>query len=150
MRMRHLVAALMVFGSPALATAETADGYWLTENGKAIVRFDPCGEKVCGTMVWVANPTDQSGAPKLDTNNTDANQRARPICGLPLLGDLDLAKAGRWEDGWIYNPRDGETYSAEVELVSQSQLKVRGFLGISLFGSSQVWTRVSDDRGGCP
>lgn len=150
MRKRHMIVALLLCGFSSMAAAKSADGFWLTENGKAIVRFDSCGTKVCGTMVWVANPTDETGDLKRDTNNTDTDQRARPICGLPLLGGLGQAKAGRWEDGWIYNPRDGETYSAEVELVSESKLKVRGFLGISLFGSSQVWTRVSDDRGGCP
>lgn len=148
MRLKILVMSLALAG-PTVAAEHPSHGYWLTENGNAIVKFEPCGQKVCGQMVWVANARDAAGDLKRDVKNEDPTARARAICGLPLLGGLDSVKENRLEDGWIYNPRDGETYSVEVELVSVSEMKVRGFLGISLLGSSQVWTRVGDDRGGC-
>ena len=124
-------------------------GYWLTENGKAIIHFTSCGDKTCGRMVWTDNPRDETGALKLDVQNADAAKRDRPVCGLALMGALVPEGPDAWKDGWIYNPRDGSTYSVEVETVSATELKVRGFLGLSIFGSSQVWTRVDGDRGGC-
>jgi uncharacterized protein (DUF2147 family) len=133
----------------AAASSDPVHGLWLTENGNAIVEFAPCGAETCGRMVWVANPRDSAGLLKRDFRNEDADKRERTLCGLPLLGGLDLAKRGAWSGGWIYNPRDGSTYGAEVEVVSQDELKVRGYLGVSLLGSSQTWTRVTDDRGGC-
>lgn len=142
--------ALMIGTSAGAAMAkDPAEGLWLTANGKAIVQFQPCGAKVCGKMVWVANPVDESGATKLDLNNPDDDKRARPICGLALLGDLEQARTGVWEDGWIYNPRDGQTYSATIKALAADKLEVRGYLGLSILGKSQIWTRAATDRGGC-
>ncbi|MEM9138819.1 MAG: DUF2147 domain-containing protein [Pseudomonadota bacterium] len=136
--------------APAAANGhDAAHGFWLTQNGKAIVQIAPCGQRTCGTMVWTANPRDDKGALKRDEQNADAAMRARPICGLQLVGGMKARTSGTWKDGWIYNPRNGETYGAEISAVSPSELKVRGYLGISLLGSSQIWTRVAGDRGGC-
>ncbi len=153
MKVRAFVSAIVLCTVPIVAgadrSADPAHGYWLTENRKAIVRLAPCGFDTCGQMVWVENAVDNTGQPKRDVKNTDAAKRQRPICGLELVGGLIKADEGTWQDGWLYNPRDGGTYSAEIRTVSQSELEVRGYLGISVLGKSQIWTRVGDDRGGC-
>ena len=146
----YLIAFLAVAPLHAHAEGDPAHGYWLTENGKAIVEFAPCGSKVCGRMVWVANPNDANGELKLDIKNESPEMRDRPICGLQLVGDLSREDPGAWSEGWIYSPKDGGTYSAKIEALSETQLEVRGYLGLSIFGQSQVWTRVENDRGGCP
>ena len=70
--------------------------------------------------------------------------------GIVIVSDVEAATPDdSAEDGWIYNPKSGETYSANVEAVSPDRLKVRGYLGVSLLGKSQIWTRVPGDRGGC-
>ena len=137
-----LGAAALMVTAPAQASTDRAHGLWLTANGKAIVQMEPCGAKTCGKMVWVANP-------KLDVNNQDPAKQGRPICGLQLIGGMEQAKSGKWRDGWIYNPRNGKTYGVDVTAVSDTELKVRGYLGLSLLGQSQTWTRVTDNRGGC-
>ena len=154
MTLRNIIATALLVLTPSLAQAgsaasDPAYGLWLTANGKAIVEFAPCGGTTCGRMVWVANPRDDAGKIKLDLENSDGAKRSRPICGIELLGGLDRSAPGTWKDGWIYNPRDGSTYSASIEAVAADKLKVRGYLGIEALGSSQVWTRVSSDRGGC-
>ena len=149
MTLRNVITALALCALPFAAQAETSatHGYWLTENGKAIVQFAPCGGETCGKMVWISKPRDASGKLKLDVKNSDNAKRTRPLCGLTLVGGLKDSDAG--QNGWIYNPRDGSTYSVNVEALSAKQLKVRGYVGVKLFGSSQVWTRVPSDRGGC-
>ncbi len=153
MKLRTLLAYLAIFVTPLVAVAErpsdAAHGYWLTENRKAIVQIAPCGTDTCGRMVWVENPTDEAGRPKRDYNNADVAKRARPICGIELVGGLIKTDDGRWQMGWLYNPRNGSTYSAEIRALSPSELEVRGYFGLSVLGRSQVWTRVGDDRGGC-
>ena len=146
-------ASVVLLAVPLSAAAErpsdAAHGYWLTENHKAIVRIAPCGTDTCGRMVWVESPVDEAGQPKRDDNNADVAKRTRPICGLELVGGLMKTDNGAWGNGWVYNPQDGSTYSAEIRALSPSELEVRGYLGVSLLGKSQVWTRVGDDRGGC-
>ncbi len=153
MNARALFASVALLATPLAAGAElppeTAHGYWLTENQKALVQIAPCGGGACGRMVWVANPLDEAGRPKRDDKNADAAKRTRTICGMELVGGLNRAGDGTWRDGWLYHPRNGETYSAEIKALSPSELEVRGYLGVSVLGKSQVWTRVGDDRGGC-
>lgn len=152
MRAVLCVAAGLALPVAALAElpADPAHGLWLTENEKAIVEIAPCGDETCGRMVWVANPVDERGAPKRDAKNADDGNRDRSLCGLELVGGLHRAGEGAWGDGWLYNPRDGATYSAELRALSPERLEVRGYLGLPVLGQSQVWTRVGDDRGGCP
>jgi uncharacterized protein (DUF2147 family) len=51
--------------------------------------------------------------------------------------------SGHWSGGTIYDPDSGRTYSCRFELLEQDRLKVRGFLGLSLLGRTQVWTRFN-------
>lgn len=145
-----IAAMLTLMPLGVAADSLSANGYWLTENGKAIVEFSQCdGAKLCGHIVWTANPRDDAGKLKLDDQNPDPALRSQPVCGIRLIGGMTPVSATEFEDGWVYNPRSGDTYSAEVRVLSADQLKMRGYLGISLLGSSQTWSRVQDDRGGC-
>jgi uncharacterized protein (DUF2147 family) len=49
---------------------------------------------------------------------------------------------GEWTDGHIYNPSDGKEYKAYMKLKDHKTLTVRGYVGISLFGKTDTWTRV--------
>ena len=64
-----------------------------------------------------------------------------------MAGSLKPVKGSttKWEDGWIYDPDSGSTYTAEMHLEGPDTLKLRGYLGISLLGQTQVWTRESGE-----
>ena len=145
MRVAVMVATFLAGVALPLAGQGSVDpvfGYWETQNRRAIVEIAPCGAEACGRLVWIAEPVDDRGAVKRDADG-------RPLCGIGLVSGLRRAEPGRWEDGEIYNPRDGRTYSARVEARDTRRLEVRGYAGIQLFGKSQIWTRAAGDRGGC-
>lgn len=103
-----------------------------------------CGEKLCGSIVWLKEPMNEEGNPKHDANNPDADLQTRPIIGLPLLANFMAGdETNVWNDGTIYNPEDGEIYSCTITLVDGRTLKVRGYVGLPLFGKTQIWTRVN-------
>ena len=136
---------LAFLGGPAAAA--DVPGTWATAEEKSRIEIVACAdaqEKLCGSIVWLKEPYDDAGQPKTDRNNPDPALRSRPIIGLPLLsGFAKAAEPGVWEDGRIYNPEDGDTYSCTMTLLDDGRLEVRGYVGLPLFGKSQIWTRVT-------
>lgn len=140
---RIILLAIIALLLPQPGRAEApVEGYWLTENRQAIVKTRVCGAKICGDMVWVAKPVDEHGQTRVGADG-------KPLCGRQLIGDLKSNGNGEWDDGWVIDPRSGDRYSASLALVSPGKIELRGYLWLQALGASQVWTRVSDDRGGC-
>ena len=148
--MRFLLGlALLLAGPAAAAATDPVFGRWLVKDGEAVIEISRCGDEACGRVVWLQAPWDASGSPKRDIQNPDPAQRSRPLCGLRLIEGLSPAGDGSWEDGTIYSARDGRTYGFEITPEGPGRLHVRGYIGISLLGGSQTWTREGGLRGNC-
>jgi uncharacterized protein (DUF2147 family) len=74
----------------------------------------------------------------------EGDERGRPVLGLALIKGMQRTGTS-YENGTIMDPRDGSVYSALMKIAPDGQkLEVRGFLGISLLGRSQIWNRLPD------
>jgi len=136
----YLCAALLALSVAAPAYANDPTGLWLVQDRTAKVRIAPCGEALCGAVVWLSEVNDRdTGRPKVDKLNSNPQLRSRPIMGVPILISLRSSGA-RWA-GQIYNPDDGNTYSGTVELQSPTQLRVRAC--VTIFCQSETWTRTN-------
>ncbi len=140
-----LIVGLMVSLShvpTAFAGHAGAIGVWLTEGGKSKVEIYDCAGKLCGKIIWLKEPMNEAGTVKLDIHNPDEGMRKRKILGLDLLKSFvpDQNEEHAWTDGKIYNPEDGELYSCNMELQDDGSLEVHGYVGLPLFGKTQVWT----------
>jgi uncharacterized protein (DUF2147 family) len=78
-------------------------------------------------------------APKCD--KCDGTRHNQPVLGMTIL--WNLAKQGsEYQGGEILDPENGKVYQAKMKLIDGGKkLEVRGFIGFSLFGRSQVWLR---------
>ena len=139
-----VVLALAFFAAPALAEPG-ALGVWATDEEKSHIEIYECGEQLCGRIVWLKEPLNDEGTEKLDINNEDESLRERPIVGLELMTGFVESGEHKWKKGRIYDPENGETYKCKMELKDPDTLKVRGFIGISILGRTQIWTRVPGD-----
>jgi uncharacterized protein (DUF2147 family) len=65
------------------------------------------------------------------------------VLGLVILTGFKF-DTDEWSDGDIYDPEKGKTYSCTLSLKDSGTLKVRGYIGISLIGRTEIWTRVAN------
>ena len=117
-------------------------GVWESGSGKARVKIDKATDKFTGRIVWLREPNNEEGKPKVDKNNPDEKLRTVPLLGYRLLRDFQYKGDKTWEDGSIYDPENGSTYSCTIKMTDENTLDVRGFIGVSLFGRTDVWKRV--------
>ena len=124
-----------------LAQPANADprGVWITEGNESRIEIQSCGDRLCGTIVWMQEPNNDDGSPKLDTENENASLRDRHILGIDLLSDFVDMGGGKWAEGKIYNPQDGRTYRSELQVIDASTLKVSGC--VFIFCQAQTWIR---------
>jgi uncharacterized protein (DUF2147 family) len=146
---RTLAAASAAFGALACALAAGAQtkpsaisGVWYDDTGKGAVELKPCGAGICGHIYWLREPNDKNGQPLTDGYNPDTGLRARPICGLQVIGNLKSQGDGTFDGGWVYDPKVGKQYNVYIEPASRTTLTVTGYKGVKLLGKSFTWTRA--------
>ena len=118
------------------------DGTWLSGDGDGWIDVSVTAAGLSGVIVGSPNADD--GRPDTDENNPDPALRNRPLIGLQLFEGFDYAGKGRWSRGTIYDPNSGKTYRCIVTYVDEVTLKVRGYIGVSLLGRTETWTRQLD------
>lgn len=124
-------------------------GVWYDDSGQGAVEIAPCSDRLCGRVVWLKAPLDRTGKPLTDGNNPDARQRQRPICGLPVIGNLRRQTNGAWDEGWIYDPKQGKQFDLELRLRSPEALQVTGYLGVKFLSETFIWRRAPADIKRC-
>lgn len=142
--MRALVfASLLALLGPAAAQPAGIEGLWQTLDDRTgrpdgLVRIAARGEGYDVTVVAVFSPPAPSPSPLCE--DCPGELRGRPVLGLAIARGLR-----REGDGWageILDPDDGRTYRCRLRLAPDGRrLEVRGYVGLPLFGRTQVWTR---------
>lgn len=142
-KMSKFLFAVLVLIMPLAVFAQDADisGTWLTaeKNGKIKI-YKAKNDKYYGKVEWLADPTE-NGKPKVDKNNPDKTKHDQPIMGLTMLIGFEKTGNNKYEDGKIYDPKSGKTYSCVMTHKGQ-KLEVRGYVGVSWMGRTEVWTKV--------
>lgn len=124
------------------AVAQDVTGKWKTfddETGKAksIVEIYKQNGKIFGKVLEITDPTKRDAI----CTECPGDDKGKPIMGLVIL--KDLKKDGKeYSGGTIMDPNNGKVYKSYIELDGANTLKVRGYVGFSLLGRTQSWTRV--------
>lgn len=134
---RIALAGWMLVCGVAQAAPAGVMGNWATPEG-GVVRIAACGAELCLTVVKV-----DPKAPVADAKNPDASLRGRPICGMQIGSGFRADGPAAASGGRVYDPKSGRTYSGKF-WVQEERLHLRGYVGVSLFGRSEVWTRAGE------
>jgi uncharacterized protein (DUF2147 family) len=143
--MKHLIFFLLIT-TAVNARAQSADeilGIWLTGEGNGHVEIYKNGSKYQGKIVWLKEPKDpKTGNARTDINHPDKANHSRPLLGLVNLWGFTHKGRNEYENGRIYDPKNGKEYKCVMTLKDKDHLDVRGYVGISMIGRTDKWTRV--------
>jgi uncharacterized protein (DUF2147 family) len=118
-------------------------GVWSPSDGRSYLKIEKIGNKYFGRVVWLKEPNDENGNPRVDKNNPDESLRSTPLKGYRVLKDFIYdTEEEMWRNGTIYDPKNGTTYDCKIELIEENKIEVRGFVGAAVFGRTDVWTRL--------
>lgn len=143
------IVVALLSGNVMASDADAIVGIWATDKAEAHVEIRRADDGYYGRIIWLKEPffpKDDNGGmaaqPKVDRENPNPALRDRPIIGLKIMEGFRYAGDGRWRDGAIYDPENGQTYKCRLSLTRDGRLKVRGYVGVSLFGRTTEWTSV--------
>tara|TARA_B110000879_G_scaffold44763_1_gene63266 strand:- start:2615 stop:3052 length:438 start_codon:yes stop_codon:yes gene_type:complete len=120
------------------------EGDWYTENNDAIIKIYKDGNTLSGKITWMKTPNDENGNPKTDPENPDEKLKSRKRLGMIMMNNFSYDEEEQWDDGEIYDPESGNTYSGIITMTSKNKLDLRGYVGISWFGRTSQWTRKTN------
>lgn len=149
--MKKSILFLFAFVSISLF-AEDANkivGYWLTQDKDSQVKiFKATNGKYYGKIVWLDEPFEEDGSPKVDDKNPDEKLQSRPILDMLFLKSFVYDKENtEWNNGIIYDPDTGNTYKCYIWFEDDPDiLHVKGYIGISLIGRKVEWAREKELR----
>lgn len=124
----------ILFPTFLLAQDQLLGIYWTPDkDGK--VEFIKRGNKYFGKLI-------QSAHPGKDVNNPDPAMHKTDLVGAEFIKNLVYDGEKSWENGTIYDSRTGKTYNCDITLLDNGDIKIRGYIGISLLGQSVVFYRI--------
>lgn len=139
-----LTLAFFAFLAPAaMSSSGSVLGEWTTPNG-SVVNVYHCASGVCAKVVEVSPKAQEY----VDAQNPNPSLRERSLCGLEIGSGFHLTSPSHAEGGQLYDPESGNTYSGWMTADGDT-LQLRGYVGISLFGRTETWTRVQSDPAPC-
>jgi uncharacterized protein (DUF2147 family) len=123
------IAIVALLALTAAAPPGRIEGYWKNPIGSAIIAIAPCGDVLCGKVVWASA-----------RGRREAAKGAANVVGTTVLTGL-RSKADHWT-GKLFIPDDDIHVSARLQLLGERKLKLTGCGLMGLICRAQIWTRV--------
>jgi uncharacterized protein (DUF2147 family) len=131
----------IVFFTCITFNAQEITGKWKTIDDKtgetkSIIEIYEKNGNYFGKVVEIFNKKKRDAL----CDKCEGSDKNKPVLGLVIIKNMKKNK-NVFEDGTITDPENGKTYSCSITPM-KNKLKVRGYLGVSLFGRSQTWEKV--------
>jgi len=123
----------LAFGKSNPGVADKIMGVYWSPKKDAKIEIFKKGDRYFGKSIWTQMQ-------RKDLKNPNPYLRERYLLGTELFTNF-IYKDGTYEDGKIYDPESGKTYDCKMTFNGKN-LKVRGYIGISLFGRTEMFERI--------
>lgn len=125
---------LVITNTRAQTNPDEIVGVYHTPKKDGKVAIYKKGSTYFGKLIWGIKNL-------IDKNNPDKTLRTRNMVGSDFMTGFTF-KDGEYVNGKIYDPESGKTYNCKMWL-DDSQLKVRGYWGVSLLGRTETFVRTN-------
>jgi len=128
--MKYILSTLLILASSSVFSqtinGDSILGVWKTGEGNGHVEIYKNGNKFQGKIVWLRDPIDSAtGKPRTDIHHPDKANHSRPVMGLVNLWGFTY-NGKNFENGRIYDPKNGKEYKCVMTLKDANTLNVRG------------------------
>jgi hypothetical protein len=138
--------ALISFSLIALASGQNNPaGLWKTHDDEGVptgyVRITEQGGVYTG-VIEKGLETDKEDAYCTECKDERKGQR---LIGMTMMKGVK-ANGENYEGSEILDPFSGNTYRVKLTIKDANKMEVRGFIGLSLFGRTQIWERIENGQ----
>ncbi|TXD58097.1 DUF2147 domain-containing protein [Polaribacter sp. IC066] len=140
--MNKIVLTFVLLAFSASINAQTIFGKWNSRNedtGKvdSVVEVYEKDGKAFARITEIMNPDRKNAVCEL----CEGENKNKPLLGLNILTGLEKDDK-EWSGGEILDPRNGKVYKCYIQLIQPNKLKLRGYIGVALFGKTAYWERA--------
>lgn len=141
--MKNILSTLaIVLLTVTTLSAQSVLGKWKTIDdntgeAKSIVEIYEKDGKVHGKIKEIFNK-DRSDALCVECEGADKD---KPVLGMVIIRGLEK-DGDEYNGGKVLDPENGTFYKCYITLEEPNKLKVRGYVGFSMFGRTQYWLRA--------
>jgi uncharacterized protein (DUF2147 family) len=144
MNKKNVFTTVFFFSVFFFAQSQTVIGKWKTiddETGKAkgIIEIYEKSGKIYGKVVDILEQEHK----KKFCIKCSGEDKNKPILGMIIIKGLSKDNS-EYNNGKILDPKNGKLYQCYITLETKDKLKVRGYIGFSLFGRTQYWYRLKN------
>lgn len=130
-----VLSLLCLFGF-AQVKADVILGRYMVPSKDGAIEIYQKGAKFYGKIILNKDPN------KLDVNNPAKENQGRKVLGLTILNDFTFDGEDTWNNGTIYDPKNGKTYSCKITREENGDLNIRGFIGVSVLGRTETFVKL--------
>ncbi len=146
--MRLTAIAVLLFAASVFAHGQDLSpvGLWKTmdddtHEAKALVEISEHDGVLSGRIVKLFRKPQEDQNPLCE--DCEGERHNQPVLGMTILWNM-RHDGDEWDGGEILDPEKGKTYRCKLHVIDGgAELEVRGFIGISLLGRTQVWEHMS-------
>jgi len=140
--MKKVFFTTLLFALSITINAQTIFGKWNSTNEEtgnidSIIEVYEKDGKAFAKVIEIKGSTRKNAV----CEKCEDENKNKPILGLNILTGLE-ENEDEWSGGNILDPRNGRIYNCYIKLIKPNKLKIRGYIGLALFGKTAYWERA--------